>query len=117
MTTTTDQIAADAKAVIDLDGEAIVYTQDGVNYAINAIPQSGPVEPDPAAGRRMATHKVVLAIAKSDIAAVKRNADAVTAPGRWFKVADATVTARVSAVVGNDADPGMWLIDCRLNTT
>jgi hypothetical protein len=116
LTATTDQIAADAKAVIDLDGEAITYTQGATPYSINAIPQSLEVQPDPAIGRKQNTQKLVLAIAKSDIAAVKINADTVTVPASWFKKGSGTVTARVAAVTGDDADPGMWLIHCRFTS-
>lgn len=117
MTTTTDAIEADAKTVIDLDGEAITYTQDGVANAINAIPLSGPSEQEDTAGNRVTVHRLVLAVAKADIAAVKEGDDVVTVPAKWLATTGTTATGRVAKRLDDQADPGMHLVLIRRTTT
>ena len=108
--TTEEVIAADAKTVIDLDGQAIVYIQDEVEHEINAIPQGMGFRPRRSDEQRSLTHKLELAIAKLDIAEVQKNADSVRIPGSWVDSAEATVTLRVGALLQDPRDPGMWVI-------
>lgn len=112
MTVTTALIASDTKLAIDLDGEAITYHQNGQDYAINAIPLTESLQAKPSTAGWSLTGRVVIAIAKADIATVKRNDDTVTVPSAWYRLNDGlTVEARVAAIIDDATDPGAWHLD------
>jgi hypothetical protein len=110
MSSLDDLIAADAKAIADLDGTQVTYLPDGgAPAAIKCFPRAGELEPmDTSRGRTLA-HRVVIAVAVLDVPAPKRNADQVTVPGAWVEQPD-PVTLRVSNVMMDRTDPGFWLL-------
>lgn len=103
-------IAADAKAAIDEAGEDVTYTPSGGSVVtIKAIPHSGPLGTRGTDGGRTLSVPLVIAVSKTDVPAVKEQADTCQVPGAWVNKTAAT-TLRVAKVMQDRADPGVWLL-------
>lgn len=106
-----DLMSSDAASILAQDGETVTYYSAGGDggVSVRCAPMSGPVEPRRTDTRRTNAVQIVIAIAKADLADVSPNADTVAVPGSWIG-RTGTVTLRVSAIMGDQADPGVWML-------
>lgn len=109
--TLAEEIAADTLAAIDAIGDAITYhVSGGSDLSINGVPLAMPPSRRDSDDRRVTSHRVLIAVAKSDVTTPQINQDTVTVPGSWVNQSTSQ-TLRVGAVHGDRSDPGHWLIE------
>jgi len=107
-------MAADAKAAIDEAGESVTYhIGGGASVSIKAVPRHEALGPRGTDDQRSNRLRLMVAVSKSDVAAVQVNDDRVTVPRRWVDAGAAAVetqTLRVSHLESGRTDGSMWVL-------